>query len=133
MALRTVAGIKALRAAGFRVPEARIPEGRKGIIIQEFVEGRSLKSLSGAARQRAEKAAEKLFARARIWESAASPRNWHIDYGDQNLVFDKRGNLVAWVDPIVPASKAWIRKLGASSGSSGYGVYRWSHSGWYSR
>ena len=109
LARRTVRASEMLRKAGLPVPRSFIPDGRRGVIVQERAYGMTLARLRGPARQRARREAARVFRTGNRLAKAKKATTWYIDENIDNLRFDRNGKVTAWIDPVVPikGAEAW--------------------------
>ncbi|HLU68434.1 MAG TPA: hypothetical protein VKZ63_19250, partial [Kofleriaceae bacterium] len=109
LARRTVRASETLRKAGLPVPRTFMQEGSADVIVQERAGGLELKALRGPARDKARRAATRLFRKARRVARDKKATTWYIDENLANLRFDRTGKETAWIDPVVPikGEEAW--------------------------
>jgi hypothetical protein len=111
LANQSVTLMAVLRRGGLPIPDAVVPEGHPGMIVQEFAgEGVGFGELPWRARPRAFGSALASYSRAVFLATRAGYRPVLIDPKIGNFRFGPSGRVVSWFDPVgIGGPIDWIK------------------------
>lgn len=112
MARTTVRVSELLRKSGLPVPQMYIPKGKEAVIVQKFSSGLTFGQLQGKAKFEASKNLMVFFGKATRTAKTIKgyDKNWYVDKNRDNVLFEKSGKVLSWIDPVVPTSGAKVQR-----------------------